>query len=278
MTVKIGQKVIHKKFGEGKVIFLDYNRKFTVVFADGQQLSFFVADLPVYFQVQQDALLTKYAVDDELDPETKRLLEQFDKGDHKVGRELAERLDGLNEFHSVVMICGRLESSGHALDPFLLIKKAKALRRIKKSEAAVDAAAKAVELSYTPESKSIALTVRAAALVDIESFGPAVADCKKALILKPNSFQILRVLGRIDIKQEKYKEADKHFAEADKLDPHPNDYQIKEYLRRIAELRRNGFPNEIEQIREHIQLTWPSDKAKAALAEIDKCLGKSKRR
>lgn len=270
MGLKKGQSVEHKKFGVGKVISVEGGSKFSAVFKDGVPKTFFLEDLNTYFV--REELQGRYLIQGDLDSESKKLIEQFESGDPGVGRKLIEKLEMGNEFHAVIVVCGRLESIGLQLDAFLLIKKARALRKIKKSEAAIDVAAKALELSFGDTGKSVALTVHAAALTDIGLFESAIQDCEKALSLTPKSYHSRRVLGKVYVRQGKYSDADRQFSEAETLDPGSESNRIYAYSARIAELKTNGFYSEIEQIKEHIRSSWPKDCAARALREIERVL------
>jgi tetratricopeptide (TPR) repeat protein len=273
MGIQIGEQVTHVKFGVGEVESLDLNAKFTVRFYKRTRISFYLMDFDKYFVSQKDPLLRKYDIDNELDSESRVLLEKFNGGDFAVSIDLINKLDAYSESKAVNAICEKLESLGFPMDFFLLTKRAKALRRIgKKSEVAVDVSTRALDLAKTKIETSIALTARAAAYADIEDLADAERDGKAALLAKPDSFHAYRVLGRVAVKRGNYADADHSFKEAEALDSSVDKYQWTQYVGRVRELRDKGQFSEIEQIKTHIQLNWPKSMAERALVEIAKIL------
>ena len=204
--------------------------------------------------LKERQLRSKYEIAKDLDKDSTSLLEKFDSGETAVAVELVKKLDVLGEAAAVNLICDRLAASNLPLTFFLLTKKGKALRKLKKFAPAVDVANKALEVATNPKEKSIALTTRAAALTDLERIVEAHKDCEDALVMEPDSYYTRRVLGRVYVKRGNYSEADAQFllaAGLAGLDTNSIEYGFNDYIARVKEFKQESRRGDIEQIIEH---------------------------
>ena len=226
-----------------------------------------------YYKERQ--LRSKYEIDKDLDKDSTSLLEKFDSGETAVAVELVKKLDVFGEAAAVNLICDRLATANIPLTFFLLTKKGKALRKLKKFDPAVDVANKALEAATSPKEKSIALTTRAAALTDLDRIAEAHKDCEDALAMEPDSYYTRRVLGRVYVKRGNYSEADAQFLLAAGLagiDTNSIEYGFKDYIARVKEFKQESRRGDIEQIIEHIKSKWPTELADRALKVISTIL------
>lgn len=221
--------------------------------------------------LKERELRGKYEIAKGLDRDSSSLLERFDSGNTEVAIELIKKLDVLGEAAAVNLICDRLAAADFKLTHFLLIKKGKALRRLRKIKDALAVANKALELSESPKEKSISLTTRAAALKDLGQIVEAHKDCDDALAIEPDSFHARRVLGSIYVKRGNYIEADAQFllaASLAGLESKSVAYGLNDYVNRIKEFKDENRRGDIEQILDHIKTKWPPEMAERALRVI----------
>ncbi|MDX6770020.1 MAG: hypothetical protein SF051_10850 [Elusimicrobiota bacterium] len=274
LRISIGTKLEHKTLGPCRVTAIARGGKyFFVSFSSGAPSGQFASASAEQYFSPPDALLDKFGLRKAAPADVRPLLEAVDRGDTTKGLELVTALDRLKEFSAVDRICRRLKSLGLELDYFLLLKQAKALRRlVGRAEDAVTVASDALTHADNKKRQSIARTVRAAAWVDLGKLDDAEGDCRKALEESPDSPHPYRVMGKVFVLRSNYEKADKCFEAGAVRDPEGRNDILVVYKDRVERLCKEGKAGEIEQIREHIGKRWPPELAARAFKEIEAVL------
>lgn len=261
-----GTRVFHKAHGGGKITRVNDSGRITVEFDSGSTL--YGVD-PKSAEVGPELPEHKFKLERAVTPELRELLSAADRGETKDIGALIDRLDGSKEFRAVNAVCGRLEELGISLDMMLLIKDARAYRKVDNPASAIGRARQAHEKAANSKERSMAKTVHAAALCDVGKLTEAAAECESALQNNPQSYRALRAMGRILVKQLKYGQADECFDAANELDPSGAGNRFGIYRKHLERLIAEGQSGEIEQIRTHIRNKWPPEVAQKALDAVD---------
>jgi len=276
LNIAVGAKLTHKTLGNCRVLSISPGGNyFYISFNSGARGGEFAVSTAHQYFSPPDGLSDEFGLRKDAPPEVRPLLEAVNKGETNGATELITALDKLREFAAVDLICRRLKLLGLELDYFLLLKQAKALRRLtSRSKDAVTVASDALARADNKKRKAIARTVRAAAYVDIGSLTEAEGDCRIALEESPDSPHPYRVLAKVHIQRGEYEKADFCFEEGATRDPSGRDEILVVYKDRVERLIRDGKKGEIDQVREHISKRWPPELAAKAFREIEAILSR----